>query len=288
MDCKITVFTPTYNRCYTLNKLYESLCRQTNRNFKWLVVDDGSKDDTQKYIEECRQKSPFEIIYMYQVNAGKHVAFNRGVRECDTELFFCVDSDDCLTDDAISALLDRWKDKDESIAGIVAYRGYGQDRIIGSEFPTGVEAAALGELYRRGKTGDTALAYRTEILRKYPFEEFPGERFMRESIVYHQVDEKYRLLVLPKIIYIGEYLEDGLSKNAYAHDLQSPNGAALYRLDMFRRAESRKDKFFYGIAYCYFMERAGRKGEIEEGIGKSWGAVCRRFLFVERIRRKLK
>lgn len=287
-DCRITVFTPTYNRCYTLDKLYKSLCRQTNINFEWLIVDDGSNDDTEKYIKECKKNSSFEIIYMYQENSGKHVAFNRGVRRCDTELFFCVDSDDYLTDNAIAAVLERWNDAKENIAGIVAYRGYSEDRIIGTEFPRDVDTDALRGLYTKGKTGDTALIFKTEILKKYPFKEFPGEKFMRESVVYNQIDAEYKLLILPEIIYIGKYMEDGLSKNAYVHDQQSPNGAALYRLDMFKYADSMITRLFYGIAYCYFIDRAGRKEEIQESLGKGWGTLCRTFLFMEKIRRKLK
>lgn len=252
------------------------------------MIDDGSSDDTGKFIGACKQNSSFEVNYIYQENAGKHVAFNQGVKQCDTELFFCVDSDDYLADDAVAVILMRWRHQKEGVAGIVAYRGYSEHSIIGNEFPKNIETDTLGGLYKKGKTGDTALIFRTDVLEKYPFPQFSGEKFMRESIIYNQIDESYKLLVLPEIIYIGKYLEDGLSKNAYTYDKQSPNGAALYRLDMFRHADSLKLRFCYGIAYCYFMERAGRKDEIKNKLGRKWGTLCGLFLFAEKIRRKIK
>ena len=288
MNTMITVFTPTYNRCHTLHRLYDSLCRQTRKNFTWIVIDDGSTDDTKNYIKQCKGEKLVDIVYCYQKNAGKHVAFNTGVNICETELFFCVDSDDYLTDDAIDKIQTIWQNHDKTdIAGVVANRGFEDGRLIGTKFPEGVEYDTLSGLYKKGKKGDTALIYRTDVLRMYPFPVFAGESFIRESIVYNQIDEKYKLLVLPYVIYIGEYLEDGLSKNARKHDEESPNGAALYRLDMFKKAGTIKDKFSYGVAYCYFMDKAGRKREIDDIIGVRWGRLCRSFLWLEKIRRTI-
>src|SRR6266705_680676 len=103
-----TVFTPTYNHAYTLHRVYESLCVQTYRNFEWLVVDDGSSDDTRKLIDTWEQQARFPLRYIYQPNQGKHVAFNRGVREARGELFLCLDSDDGCVPKALERLKYHW------------------------------------------------------------------------------------------------------------------------------------------------------------------------------------
>ena len=105
---ELTVFTPTYNRAYTLGRLYESLCRQSNKNFEWLVVDDGSKDGTEELIKSWQSEEKISIRYIYQENGGKMRAHNRGVKSTETELFVCVDSDDYLVDDGIEKILSFW------------------------------------------------------------------------------------------------------------------------------------------------------------------------------------
>lgn len=290
MSKLITVFTPTYNRCEKLHELYESLCAQSVMNFKWLIIDDGSIDATRWAVNKWINEEIIDIYYEYQENQGKHVAFNRGVELCDTELFFCVDSDDRITRDAISVFINRWEkiQQKEHLSGMVAYRGYNEKTIIGTEFPHGVIEETLSGLYKKGKQGDTALVYRTDILKRFPFPVYQGEKFMRESVIYHKIDETLKMLVIPQILYIGEYLNDGLSKNACKYEEASPNGAALYRLEQYRCSNSAKEKFAYGIAYSYFMHKAGRKREIREGLEGLYSVVCPLFIWIEKIRRKVR
>lgn len=284
----ITVFTPTYNRAYRLYNLYESLCHQTNKNFEWMIIDDGSTDDTRNIVEKWKNEGKLHIKYKYQDNQGKHVAFNNGVRDCYNELFFCVDSDDYLTEDSIQVVFENWmeyQNKDE-IAGMVAYRGYDGNTIIGSEFNLDVKEDTLSNIYKKGKTGDTALIFRTDVLKEFPFPVFSGEKFIRESIVYNRIDEQYKLIIVPKIIYIGEYLDDGLSQNAFVHDELSPNGAAIYRLIMFKSTSKLREKIGYGMAYAYFCDKAGKRKAITDNIGKFWGGISLILLGFEKYRRK--
>ena len=287
----ITIFTPTYNRGRTLPALYHSLCQQTDKGeFNWLIVDDGSEDNTRSLVEGWIKDNKISIRYYYQENSGKHVAFNRGVRKCDTELFFCVDSDDYLTDDAVRLISETWKNisSDIRIAGIVAYRGYSTDRIIGNKFDCSINPDTLSDIYKRGKKGDTALVFRTQILRQYPFPVFKDEKFMRETIIYSRIDEKYKLYILSRIIYIGKYLEDGLSRNAYLYDEQSPNGAALFRLLKYNESDTFRERFGYGIAYLYYMYIAGHKKIARHNLSGIYRVICPLFLYVEIIRRKIR
>lgn len=254
----LTIFTPVYNREKTLRRLYASLLEQTSSNFEWLIVDDGSTDSSEDLIQEFINEKKITIRYFKQENRGKHVAHNLGAKECNTELFFCVDSDDFLTVDAVAVIEHEWRkifDK-TNIAGIVAYRGESDNVIIGTEFPTTCAFSSLQELYDKGKIGDTALIFRKEVLLEFPFPEFEGEKFLRESIVYDEIDEKYSLLVLRKIIYVCEYLPDGLTWNTRKHEAASPKGAALYRYHEYLKCKDFISKIAYASAYLYFSKKA--------------------------------
>lgn len=250
----ITVFTPTYNRGKLLQRLYESLCKQTNQNFIWIIIDDGSTDETSEIVKKFILDEKINIEYLYQKNSGKHVAHNKAVKMAKTELFFCVDSDDYLTDKAIQLILEKWNSVEhkDNIGGIVAYRGYDETSIIGNVFPNENGIDSLTNLHQNGKVGDTALIFRTDVLREYPFPCFENEKFLRESIAYDMIDKKYNLIILKKIIYIGEYLSNGLSKNATNYEMASPKGAALYRYNEFKKSKDIISKFRQYGSYLYF------------------------------------
>ncbi len=257
MDNKlITVFTPSYNRAYRLGDLYKSLVNQTSKNFYWYIIDDGSSDNTKEIVESMISENSITIRYEWQKNAGKHAAHNKAAEHCGTELFLCVDSDDYLTEDAIEVLEKTWNSIPEehktTLSGIVASRGDKEGNVIGTEFPSDIEEAPLNELYAKGKKGDTALAFRTKVLLQFPFPIFEGERFLREHVVYDEIDKQYNLKVLNQIIYIGEYLDDGLSWNASTIELKSPRGAALGRLCEARKCKSFSSRMRKLSAYVLF------------------------------------
>ena len=252
----ITIFTPAYNRAYCLDNLYQSLVKQSSQNFIWHIVDDGSVDNTREIVDSFIEENKICIVYDYQENAGKHVAHNAGVEKCKTKLFFCVDSDDELTEDAVCVIEKEWetlKDiKDIQTSGMVLYRAYRNRTLVGTEFPDGVEYSTLSGLYRRGFKGDTALVFITDVLKNFLFPYFEGERFLRENIVYDKIDLEYKLKLVRKAIYLCEYLEDGLSKNATRLELKSPKGAALYRLGQYKRAQHIKSKYRNCAAYVLY------------------------------------
>ena len=221
----MTIFTPTYNRGYIIEKLYKSLLAQTCQDFCWMVVDDGSTDDTRGLIQSLKDEGKLEIIYIYQENGGKQRAHNTGVEACETELFFCVDSDDTLVSTAVEDILSLWEKRkiDSSIAGIIAMRGRSETKPMNTWFPEGLETTTMWDLYYKlHHKGDTALVYRTEILREYPYEVAPGEKFIGETYVYHKIDQHYKLAVLPKIIWICEYLPDGYTKHVRQITRENP------------------------------------------------------------------
>ncbi len=221
----VTIFTPTYNRAHLLPRLYESLVRQTRKDFVWLVVDDGSTDDTSSVVEEWAKEGEIDIRYIFQENAGKMKAHNRGVRECRTELFMCLDSDDYLSDDCVEKIYSHWDDyrQNPKVSGMVAYR-----KMVGRT-PSFFPEVDLSTLHNLHKTycGETALAFRTSILRQYPFPEIEGEKFIGEGIVYNKLDLEYLLAVIPEYWMVCEYQEEGYTNNDIRILIRNPKGWAI-------------------------------------------------------------
>lgn len=247
----LTVFTPSYNRAEKLKSAYESLKKQTDNDFVWLVTDDGSTDGTADRIREFQQEGLVDIKYIRRENGGKMRAHNTGVKNCDTELFLCLDSDDHLSDTAVGDILNAWKDArdDDSCAGIIAYKGESADRVIyGNRFPeeltgdTGSVAdqdistqdnrryarISFRELYQKGFRGETTLVFRTKLLKEHLFPEIEGEKYVPEDVVYDRIDEGNSFILMPKILTICELMEDGYTDRAEELRREAPVGWFIY------------------------------------------------------------
>ena len=223
----ITIFTATYNRGKLLYDLYESLSIQSNKDFEWIIVDDGSTDNTKEILADIMNKTDFTIRVITQVNGGKHRAINKGVSIAKGDYFFIVDSDDTLTRDAVEKVI-RWCDDlpkdDVCFAGVAGLRESSQGIIGGSGKYPYVDATNL-ERKKYNLSGDKAEIYKTEILRKFPFKEFEGERFLSEETVWNLIAaEGYKIRWYPISIYRCEYLEDGLTHGLEMNQMNNYRG----------------------------------------------------------------
>ena len=227
----LTIFTPTYNRGYLLQRLYDSLCQQKLQNFEWVIVDDGSSDDTYNIVGEFQKQGKIPIHYHKQTNSGKHIAINQGALMAKGELFFIVDSDDYLTEDATIIIADKYKviENNESYAGLSGRIGYSKTQYIGSQNTyNDIHANALEFRFKMKVQGDMAEIIKTDILRKYPFPYIKGERFCTEGLLWYNVALKYKFLWFSDIIYIAEYLEGGLTHNSIKIRKNSPEYTLLF------------------------------------------------------------
>lgn len=261
MSATMTVFTPTYNRGYIIGKLYESLLAQTCQDFCWMVVDDGSTDGTRDLIQSFKDEGKLDIIYLWQENGGKQRAHNRGVEACDTELFFCVDSDDTLVPTAVEDLLSLWAKRrdDPRVAGIIAMRGCSETEPLGTWFPKGIETTTMWDLYyKHHHKGDTALVYRTDVLRAYPYDVAPGEKFIAETYVYHKIDQRYQLAVLHKVVWICEYLPDGYTAHVRQITRENPLGYMRLKRDYIDYSDTFLIKAQSTVLYLVGAYFAGR------------------------------
>lgn len=225
METLITIFTPTYNRAHTLPQLYNSLKKQRSQNFEWMIVDDGSIDNTSEVVESFKKEAQFTITYLRKENEGKHIAINKGVELAKGDLFFIVDSDDYLIPIATEIIARNYpliKDRPE-MAGISFRRGYSEKKYIGSQITfSPIEANALDFRNKYKIKGDMAEVFKTSILKNYPFPLVKGEKFCAEGLVWNRIALKYKLIWFSKIIYICEYLEGGLTDNSFKIRKNSP------------------------------------------------------------------
>ena len=227
----VTVFTPTYNRAYILGNLYHSLQRQTCMDFEWLIVDDGSADDTKALVASWQgEENPFPIRYVYQENGGKCRAINRGLKEADGRLFFTVDSDDYLTDDAIEKVI-QWDGElpaDGHFCGYAGNMGTALGVTTNRLFPGDYLDGTALDRYDR-VDGERAFVFYTEIHRKYLYPEFPGEKFLTEAVTWDlMAHDGYKMRFYNDIIRIWEYKDDGLTRAGYRVFLENPQGTGLF------------------------------------------------------------
>lgn len=252
---QLTIFTPTYNRAYTLPRLYESLLKQDTNLFKWLIVDDGSTDNTKQMVDDWVKDGKLEIRYVYQKNAGKMAAHNLGAKECDTELFLCCDSDDWMVDNSIKPALDFWNAYQKELSSMVGSKVMHQKELSGmvgprenmkaesdalDTLPKDEKTDTLSGLYQKGYEGETALFFRTSVIREYPFPIIEGEKFIPEGYVYRQLDDKYELLIYPAYCMDCEYQTDGYTNNGLKLRVNNPKSNLLNDVDNFKRKFSIK------------------------------------------------
>lgn len=230
----LTVFTPAYNRADLLTRCYESMCKQTNKNFIWMIVDDGSTDNTREISESwVKNTKDFQVIYIYKENGGLHTAYNTAIANIDTELCVCIDSDDFMPDNAVGLILDFWKKNgSDKYAGIVGLDFDMDGNVIGDMLPD-IKSVNLIGLFT-GKynivNGDRTNVVRTELYKKYaPMKVFKGEKNFNPHYMHLQISEEYDFLVLNENLRFVDYQETGMSNSMLKQYRSSPNSFAEIR-----------------------------------------------------------
>lgn len=267
---EITVFTPIYNRAYCVGKLYESLKKQSIKNFEWIVIDDGSTDHTielfNKWIQENNE---FDIIYVKVKNGGKMRTVNKGVQLASAPVFFIVDSDDYLTDDALENI-NRWFKEiegDDSFAGVSGLR---EIRTIDARYDFDYVDATNLERRKYNLVIDMAECYKTDVLKKYPAPEIEGEKYISPSIVWNRIaKDGYKIRWHNQVIYIGEYRTDGLSAKGPDIFTRNPIGwGKMIQLDIECKQDSEYAEFQY-YRYYQNLKNALSVDEMADNLGIS-------------------
>ncbi|MEN5058261.1 glycosyltransferase family 2 protein [Sphingobacterium kitahiroshimense] len=250
---KLTVFTPTFNRAFILEKVYQSLLKQTRKDFKWLIVDDGSKDNTSDLVQRWKEENKIAINYIWQENKGMVAAHNTAHYNIDTELNVCIDSDDFMTDNAVEAILKHWESigNKENLMGLVGLDVYKNGKVIGNEFPVGVQESTFSELlYIHKIKGDKKYVLRSDLVKsKLPYPRIENEKFPAPSYIYLLLEDRYKFSLLNTALCVVEYLPDGNSMNKIKQYKNNPKSYAIYRIAKMKKALSYKETFKEAIHY---------------------------------------
>ena len=273
----ITIFTPAYNRADTLPRTYESLCQQNCKDFVWLIVDDGSSDNTAELVRTWQEKdNGFDIRYIYKENGGMHTAHNTAYENIDTELNVCIDSDDMMAPNAVAKILDKWNQvKGKDYAGIIGLDADFEGNLIGKGFAEGMTETTLAGYYASGGSGDKKLVYRTDIINRYPpYPVFVGEKYVALAYKYRLIDQTYKMAVLDEVLCNVEYQADGSSGTMWKQYLKNPNGFAFWRKICMTYPHSKKRMAVDCIHYCSSSILARNKHYIKESPRKLLTIAC--------------
>ena len=269
----LTVFTPAYNRAHTIGRTYKSLCSQKCKDFVWLIVDDGSTDNTAELVKDWMSKdNGFEIQYIYKENGGMHTAHNVAYRNIHTELNTCIDSDDAVSENAVEKIINKWNQvKSRGYAGIIALdANMNTGKVIGKGFPKDMTETTLSGYYASGGSGDKKLIYRTDIINSVPeYPVFDNEKYLALAYKYKLIDQKYKLAVLNEVVCDVEYQEDGNSHIMYKQYMKCPKSFAFWRKIQMQYSESFGKKFKACIHYVSSSLIARNKHFISESPEKA-------------------
>lgn len=251
----LTVFTPSFNRAHTLERLYKSLCAQTCQDFEWLVIDDGSTDNTAALVQAFIKENKIPIRYIYKENGGLYTGYNTAYDVIETELNTCIDSDDAMPAKAVEIILRSWKEcgtnQYAGLIGLDCYLDSGQP--IGGAFPEEMKECYLLDLYtKRIHRGDTKQVMRTDLMKKVaPMVGFPGEKSFNPIYMLLQVCDEYPLLVINQSLCLVDYQhEDSMSRNIWRQYVDSPRSfAKMRRLEMSLKRSTQINRLRSAIHY---------------------------------------
>jgi glycosyltransferase involved in cell wall biosynthesis len=260
-DPLITILTPSYNRAHTLPRLAASLLKQGKASFEWLVVDDGSTDGTESYLGKVHSEGALELKTVRFENGGKQRAVNRAIGRARGAWTYIVDSDDALPPLALERItrhIERIED-DNSIGGIMGLKALFSGALVGEVFPKGLKTMSATDItFKSGIRGDKADLYRTEILRRFPFPEFEGENFITECVAWYRIAQAgYKLSITNEVLYLCEYLSDGLSARSLQLRVKNPQGTLLFYKEELSLHYRAKALFREAINYVRFALLCG-------------------------------
>lgn len=275
----ITVFTPSYNRRKELENLYNSLLKQKNVDFEWLIVDDGSSDDTKKYVNSLKKINKININYIYKKNGGKQSAYNRGLDEAKGDIFLCIDSDDVFMDNVLGVIENDFKKivNDDDICGMAYAQSYISDKskVIGSLFPEDDMIDTYFNIYhKQNVTGDKLIVLKTSVAKEYYFPLIEGEKFVPEALIFNRIALKYKLKCSNRLVACKEYLEGGYSNNYFNLVKRNPKGNMLYFKELYSL-----EKSIYNI-YGYILFGIYSKTKLKELVKEHSAKVMVCLLYV--------
>ncbi|MDT4190007.1 glycosyltransferase family A protein [Staphylococcus haemolyticus] len=243
----LTIFTPTFNRAHTLPRLYESLLNQTDYNFEWLIVDDGSSDDTSNLIETFKDEK-FPIRYIYQNNGGKHIASNVGLKAAKGDIFVVLDSDDWFYPNAVQVFNEKFKNN-EDMKALITLDTYENGDVVGEKLPKIEKVNWVDLRYKYKVRHDKCYVFKTSIIRNMTFPQYGSSKHMPPSYQWFEFSELYDCYLSNINTKYVEYQEDGISSKVKTNYFKSAENYCEYRKLAHRQLPTNKDKLINYLLY---------------------------------------
>lgn len=259
----LTVFTPAYNRAHTIGRTYESLCRQTCKDFEWLVIDDGSSDNTRELVEQWMVlDNGFEIKYVWKENGGLHTGYNKAIELAETEICVCIDSDDWMPDDAVDIIVSYWeRHRNEVIAGFVGKDFLADGTQMGEDFPEdGIMHLVELQLHKKWRP-DCKPVMRVDLLKLVaPQPSFKGEKNFNPYYMMLKIDQMYPFRFINNNLCFVDYQPTGMAANIYNQYFNSPNSFVelrrLYVTLKYTTLKWRLWQYVHLVAECKIAEKS--------------------------------
>lgn len=259
----ISIVTPTYNRNKEIKSLYKSLIKQKNTNFIWIVIDDGSTDDTKKFFDKVINNSPFKVEYYYKKNGGKHTALNIAFKKLKTKLFCIVDSDDTLTNDAIQNVYEVYEQyNSKNVFGFVYLKGYTINKPVTEKFNKDIFIGNyIKDVTNKMSAGDRFEIFYSELLSNHQFPIYEGEKFIGEGYFWNDISRNKNLVFINKIIYLCDYLTGGLTMQGRKMRINNSMGGITHALEYIKKDYSIKIRIKNMILYntYYYFAKSQKK-----------------------------
>jgi len=260
----ITIFTPTYNRAYILPKLYDSLKKQTCKNFEWLIVDDGSSDNTKELVDKWILENEIKINYLKIENGGKSNAINIGVQNAKGDLFFIVDSDDFITENAVFLIENTEKSLNKNQTFFIAGHCYKRSNYRTNSAITSFNglipefADSLELAFKYGASSDKAEIFYTDVLKKFPFPKIENNKFIPEALIWYRIAKAgYKFKICDEVIYMCDYIEDGYTQNFKSNLKKNCKGFKIFYKECLSYSEiplKIRIKYFIRFLQCKLYE----------------------------------
>lgn len=264
------IITTTFNRAYCINRVYESLLKQKNRDFMWMIIDDGSTDNTKDIIQKYIDENKIEIKYIYHENCGMTQSRNKAYDNIDTEINTMIDSDDWLADDAVDKIIKFWNiNKNDKVSGIIALNEKINGDKSGQKLPENISECTLTDLHEKYKcSGDKKIILRTDLSREHPYPKFEGEKNFPASYKFRLLDLKYKMLLMDEVVCIVDFNENGATFQRVEQYQKSPRGYAFYRNEMMRISNNNMFIFKQALHYISSSKFANNNDYIKEASKK--------------------
>ncbi len=259
---KLTIITPTYNRANKIRMAFASLQEQSMQEFEWLIIDDGSQDNTSEIVNKLKKEAKFPIHYIKQKNQGKHIALNQAFKIVSTELLMILDSDDTLINTAVRDILEvhnKYKEN-KDVMGYVYQKGnfFNKDQKMTPEFASEEFLANYNKyIINKGIKGDKAEVFKTSIICQYEFPKFEDEKFLGEGVLWSKMSHHYNMIFCNKVIYLCEYLEDGLTKSGRELRIRNPKGGRYHAKEYLSKRYSIKVRIKNALLYLIYSKILG-------------------------------